>query len=132
MYASVLLKLNQWDDAVSILERVTKASPDVAPTYFSLAEAHIGRSETVPALRSLQRGVSLLDSKNALAWLSRKEFDPMREVPDFQRLVDSLRGVRLSSGDPLWIQSTSLKQGPAGKGLLAPRKSDAALLVRTP
>lgn len=89
-YAAVLMELERWPQAVALLEGVCQSAPDVAPLHFLLAQAlaHTANRET--AIEALKRGASLVDPRKALAWMSRPEFDGLRDHPEFQALIASL------------------------------------------
>lgn len=89
-YAMVLVQLKQWDRAVTLLDQIARVAPDVAPIHFRLAEAlaHTGNREA--ALQSLRRATSLVDARKALAWMSRPEFDPLRNDVGFRHLLNEL------------------------------------------
>ncbi len=90
MYAVALLKLERWEEAAQMLEESTRRFEQAAPVQFRLAEAlsHAGRP--VPAMEALRKGVSLLDPRGALVWLTRNEFNLLRPREDFQKLVIEL------------------------------------------
>lgn len=89
-YAMVLIQLKQWDPAISLLDQIAKVAPEVAPIHFRLAEAlsHTGNREA--ALNALRRATSLVDARKALAWMSRPEFDLIRNDPGFRQLLNEL------------------------------------------
>jgi hypothetical protein len=43
-------------------------------------------------MTALRRGAKLLEAKQALAWMSRKEFDLLRNDPEFRTLLNELSG----------------------------------------
>jgi len=89
-YAMVLVQLKQWDSAITILKSISQAAPDVAPIHFRLAEALSHTGDKAGAVEALRRGTSLVDPRKALAWMSRPEFDMVRNDPDFQKLLAEL------------------------------------------
>ncbi|MFH0954324.1 MAG: tetratricopeptide repeat protein [Verrucomicrobiota bacterium] len=89
-YAMVLLQLKQWDRAVTLLDQIGRAAPDVAPIQFRLAEALSHTDKRAAALDALKRGATLVDPRKALAWMSQPEFDLLRNDPGFRQLRDEL------------------------------------------
>lgn len=89
-YASVLMQLKRWSEAVSWLERLSNASPELAPVYFQLAVAlaHIGHKKA--AFSAIARGIELADPQQALAWLAQADFDPLRREERFREIVATL------------------------------------------
>jgi len=91
-YAMILVELKQWDKAVVSLEQIGRIAPDVAPIHFRLAEALAHTQKHDAAMLALRRGAGLVDAKRALAWLSRPEFDLLRNDPAFRQLLSELEG----------------------------------------
>ena len=89
-YAMVLVQLKQWEPAIAILKSISQATPDVAPIHFRLAEALSHTGDTKGAVEALTRATSLVDPRKALAWMSRPEFDLLRNDPGFQQLLSAL------------------------------------------
>ncbi len=89
MYAVALLKLSRWAEAAGVLEEAARVTPS-APVLFRLAEARAHTGNPDDAMRTLQRGVDMVDARAALVWLNRAEFDPLRNRPDFQKLAGDL------------------------------------------
>lgn len=89
-YASLLMQSKQWKKAVDILLQVQQQAPDLGPVYFKLAESLANTGNRAGAVQSLKRGVLLVDPKNALSLLAKKNFDAMRELPEFKALLDEL------------------------------------------
>jgi len=89
-YAMILIELEQWDRAITLLKAITRAAPDVAPLYFRLAEALSHTSDHAGAVEALRRGAALMDPRKALAWMSRPEFDELRNDSAFQNLLTEL------------------------------------------
>ena len=65
--------------------------------YVDRALIHEGSSH---AFAALQRGIQLIDPSRALAWMSREEFDTIRESSDFKKLVDQLEIASVSLDNP--------------------------------
>lgn len=86
-YATLMIEEKQWEKAIVLLDQIRNDAPDAAPIYFRLAQALYETGKEDRAITTLQRGIQLIDSRKALAWLSRQEFDPMRQHPGFQEII---------------------------------------------
>lgn len=86
-YALILIQLEQWDRAATLLQQIARVAPDVAPIHFRLAQALSHGSSREAAIESLKRAIALVDPKQALAWMSRPEFDLLRNDPGFQEIL---------------------------------------------
>jgi Flp pilus assembly protein TadD len=93
-YAMVLVQLKRWDQAAGLLQQIATFAPDVAPIHFRLAEALSHTTHRDAAIESLKRAVSLVDPRQALAWMSRPEYDLLRNEPGFRELLNDLSGVK--------------------------------------
>ena len=93
-YAMVLVQLKRWDQAASMLQQIVNIAPDVAPIQFRLAEALSHTPQRPAALAALKRAASLVDPRQALAWMSRPEFDLLRTEPEFRDLLNQLSEVK--------------------------------------
>jgi Flp pilus assembly protein TadD len=89
-YAMVLVQLKRWDQAASMLQQIANFAPDVAPIHFRLAEALSHTTHRDLAIESLKRAVGLVDPRQALAWMSRPEYDLLRNEPGFRDLLNEL------------------------------------------
>ena len=89
-YAMLLVQVKQWQKAATMLEQISKLQPDVAPVHFRLAEALAHSSNRAAAIAALKRATGLVDPRKALTWMSRPEFDLLRNEPGFQQLLDDL------------------------------------------
>jgi tetratricopeptide (TPR) repeat protein len=89
-YAMVLVQLKRWEKAATILAQIARIVPDVAPVHFRLAEALSHSPNRSDAVQVLRRATGLVDPRKALAWMSRPEFDLLRNESGFQRLLDEL------------------------------------------
>ncbi len=89
-YAMVLVQLQRWERAAELLTAIARATPDVAPIHFRLAEALSHTGKNTPAVESLRRGTALVDARKALSWLSQPEFDLLRNDPGFKQLLSEL------------------------------------------
>ena len=93
-YAMVLIRLKRWDQAANLLQQIANVAPDVAPIHFRLAEALSHTTQRDAAIDSLKRAVSLVDPQQALAWMSRPEYDLLRNEPGFLQLLKELSSVQ--------------------------------------
>jgi len=89
-YAMILIQLKRWDRAIGILDQISRLAPEVAPIHFRLAQALSHTPNHDAALGSLRRGAMLVDPRKALSWMSRPEYDQIRDEPAFQKLLDEL------------------------------------------
>jgi predicted Zn-dependent protease len=90
MYARSLIALLRWREAAEVLGQIAKQQPGVAPVQFRLAQCLSMSGDTAGGMQALARGVSLVDRTQALAWLSRNDFNQLRAEPGFQALVTQL------------------------------------------
>ncbi|MBL7016907.1 MAG: tetratricopeptide repeat protein [Kiritimatiellales bacterium] len=95
-YALYLTKLGRWETAAEFLTDLTQEVTDVAPIYFLLAQVQVQNGEEAKAMAALQRGIQLVDPSLALAWMTRDDFNMIRESQDFQSLVDQLEIASVS------------------------------------
>lgn len=93
-YAQVLILLQNWPEAVNQLQELGRLTPESPPVQFRLAQALSHTGNRQGAIDALYRAVALVDPRNALAWLSRNEFDLIRSEPRFQQLVTELSSGR--------------------------------------
>jgi len=99
-YALYLTKLARWEQAASFLTTLTHEVTDVAPLYFLLAQVQVQNNQEELAIAALQRGIQLVDPNLAMAWMSRKEFNDVRDSREFKSLVDELEIASVSLDDP--------------------------------
>jgi tetratricopeptide (TPR) repeat protein len=90
-YALMLIQLGQWEKAAATLDELGDAMPAAAVIQFRLAQAlsHVTGKRN-QALDTLEHAVSLVDSRKALAWLARSDFDLLRSEDRFKKLSDQL------------------------------------------
>lgn len=98
-YALYLTKQGRWEDAAVFLNRLTEEVTDVAPIYFLLAQVQVQNGQQDQAITALKRGIQLVDPSLALAWMNRSEFNTVRELDDFKRVVDELEIATVSLDD---------------------------------
>ncbi len=89
-YAMILIQLKRWDRAIDLLTQISAVAPDVAPIHFRLAEALSHTERNDQAMQSLKRATALVDPRKALSWMSRPEFNLLRNDPGFQQLLNEL------------------------------------------
>lgn len=89
-YANVLLEQKLWAQALPLLTGIVKQAPELAPAYMQLGEALYQTGNTADAIKSLQKGASLMDPRNALALLADPRFDGIRNTDEFRALVRTL------------------------------------------
>jgi predicted Zn-dependent protease len=90
-YALYLTRLGRWKEAAVFLTELTKEVTDVAPIYFLLAQVQVQNGQQAKAIEALKRGIQLIDPELALAWMSREEFNTVRNTAEFKTLVDQLK-----------------------------------------
>jgi tetratricopeptide (TPR) repeat protein len=93
IFVDLLLVKEQWPEAIELLDKMRINAPDLAPVYFQLAQALSHTSRHQQALPLLEHGVTLMDPKQALARLSKPEFDLLRSNRRFKKLVEELGGI---------------------------------------
>jgi len=97
-YALYLTKVGHWQQAAEFLDKLTKSVTDVAPIYFLLAQVQVQNGNERNAIAALQRGIQLVDPTLALAWMSREEFNDVRDAQEFRDLIDQLEIASVSLG----------------------------------
>jgi predicted Zn-dependent protease len=93
-YALYLTKIGRWKEAADFLTELTQEVTDVAPIYFLLAQVQMQNGQQEKAIAALQRGIQLMDPQMALAWMSRDEFNSIRNSGEFKTLVNQLEVSR--------------------------------------
>ncbi|MBU1692515.1 MAG: tetratricopeptide repeat protein [Verrucomicrobia bacterium] len=86
-YALILIQLEQWDHAATLLRQIARVAPDVAPIHFRLAQALSHGPDREAAVEALKRAIVLVDPKQALSWMSRPEFNLLRNDPAFEEIL---------------------------------------------
>ncbi len=89
-YAMLLVRQEKWNQAIVLLKQLSQAAPDVAPILFRLAEAYSHVQNPTAALEALHQAIALVDPRKALSWMSRPEFDLLRNDPGFKQLITEL------------------------------------------
>lgn len=90
MLAIALIRLEKWSEAVALLRESVRRWPDVPPVRFRLAQALAADGQGDAAIEALREGVAMIDPARALVWLSRPDFDLLRQREDFQQLIQNL------------------------------------------
>lgn len=90
-YAMMLIKLANWEKAAVVLSELGEATPQSSVIQFRLSQvlSHIEEKRS-QALDVLEHAIKLVDSRKALGWLARPEFDLLRKEPRFKTLSESL------------------------------------------
>lgn len=91
-FAALLIEIGQWQGAAGLLTLADREAPGTPPILFRLAEARAQSGQLNEAMNALERALERVDARQALRWIGRREFDPLRDHPDFQRLLDQLGG----------------------------------------
>jgi tetratricopeptide (TPR) repeat protein len=87
-YALYLTSNAKWRKAAQLLRRLNEQLPEVAPLFFLRAQVEIQLNNTAEAVKALKRGIQLVDSSYALGWMSKNDFDVIRDTQEFQALLD--------------------------------------------
>lgn len=93
-YAFYLIELGLKKEAATYLTQLTQDVIDVAPIYFILAKLQVENEAYTDAIETLQEGTDLIDPSMAQSWLSRKEFNIIRQTQEFQALVREVNESR--------------------------------------
>lgn len=93
MFSAVRRKQERWAEAAEILTEYVRQNPQVPPAFFHLAEARAKMGDSAGAMSALSTGLDQVDVRTALIWLNRKEFDVLRENPEFQSRIEALTEV---------------------------------------
>ena len=90
-YAMMLIHLGEWEKAAAVLDELGSSMPQSSVIQFRLAQAlsHVPDKRT-QALEILEHAVTLVDSRKALGWLARPEFDLLRNEARFKKLSEQL------------------------------------------
>lgn len=95
-YALYLTRIGRWKEAATFLTELTKEVTNVAPVYFLLAQVQVQNGQQDKAIDALKRGIQLIDPELALAWMSRAEFNSVRNTGEFKTLTDQLEIATVS------------------------------------
>jgi len=89
-YAAILLRNQAWAEALPVLKRASELSPRTPPIQFRLAQCYAQLQRPNDAIRSLEEIIPLVDPRQVLAWVSRNDFDGIRQNETFQSFVHNL------------------------------------------
>ncbi|AKJ64254.1 tetratricopeptide repeat protein [Kiritimatiella glycovorans] len=90
VYALYLTSEGRWKKAAAILRGLNEKLPEVAPLYFLRAQVEIQLGNHNVAVDALKRGIQLVDSSYALGWMSKDDFDVIRDSTEFQKLLSQM------------------------------------------
>jgi Flp pilus assembly protein TadD len=88
--AVALMRIGRYDDARKQLLLLVDLNPGVPNWYFNLAITYVLENNFPEAMNWLRRGAQLCAPMTCQKFLSDNDFNPMREYPDFKKLVESL------------------------------------------
>ncbi len=88
--ASLLADGQHWEQAAYLLTRADRVMPATPELLFQLAKAHTQAGQHREAMAALTRAVDQVDPRHALAWMSRRVFDPLRGESAFEDLIVQL------------------------------------------
>lgn len=91
--ALYLTKLGKWEQAATLLDRLTTEITDVSVLYFLQARAETKIGHPQKAMEALRRGIQLSDPNAALAWMNDAEFETLRNTDDFQNMMEALESL---------------------------------------
>lgn len=90
LYTVYLTANAKWDKAAGLLRKLNESAPDVAPLFFLRAQVELQLGNQEAAISALQRGIRLVDSSYAIGWMSKSDFDEIRNTTAFQQLIDQV------------------------------------------
>ncbi len=89
-FSALLIDAGDWVGARELLSIADRMAPATPPILFRLAQAHAQTGQLRDALATLDRALNRADARQAVQWIGRREFDPLRDQPEFQRLLETL------------------------------------------
>lgn len=89
-FAALFIDSQDWQGAQELLTIADRMSPATPPILFRLAQAQAQTGQLRDALDTLNRALMRADARQALQWIGRREFDPLRDEAEFQRLLETL------------------------------------------
>ena len=92
--AGILFRGRHWSEAADLLERAERWAPGSPPVLLGLAQSRAQNGEIQQSLDALEAALVQVDVRQALAWTSRQEFDPVRHDPRFTQIIDRLAAGR--------------------------------------
>jgi Flp pilus assembly protein TadD len=88
--AVALMRIGRYDEARKHLRFLIDLNPGVPNWYFNLAITYVLENNFPEAMNWVRRGAQLCSPITCQKFLSDNDFNPMREYPDFKKLVESL------------------------------------------
>jgi Flp pilus assembly protein TadD len=88
--AVALMRIGRYDEARKHLLFLIDLSPNVPNWYFNLAITYVLENNYPEAMNWIRRGAQLCSPMTCQKFLSDNDFNPIREYPDFKKLVESL------------------------------------------
>jgi len=89
-YAVALMRLGKFDEARKQLDLLIDLNPGVPDPYFNKAISYVRENKYPEAIVWLKRGTEHCSPVQAQKFLSDNDFNPIRGMPDFQKLVRKL------------------------------------------
>jgi tetratricopeptide (TPR) repeat protein len=86
-YAMYMIANQRWQKAGELLITLNRELPNVSNLFFLRAQVESQLGNSAAAMTALKRGIKLVDSSLALAWLSNDDFDLLRTSDEFQQLA---------------------------------------------
>jgi tetratricopeptide (TPR) repeat protein len=86
-YAMYMIANQRWQKASDLLTQLNRELPNVSNLFFLRAQVESQLGNSGAAMTALKRGIKLVDSSLALAWLSNDDFDLLRTSTEFQELA---------------------------------------------
>lgn len=94
MFAMALMKDKEWKEATRLLLGIVDQAPDIGPVYFELAQAMALGENQEAAIKMINRGVILVDPKQALAFLNTYDFGELRNSDEFIAVIEKLTNAQ--------------------------------------
>lgn len=88
--AVALMRIGRYDEARKHLLFLIDLNAGVPNWYFNLAITYVLENNFPEAMNWIRRGAQLCSPITCQKFLSDNDFNPMREYPDFRKLVESL------------------------------------------
>ena len=88
--AVALMRIGRYDEARKHLLFLVDLNPSVPNWYFNLAITYVLENNFPEAMNWIRKGAQLCSPMTCQKFLSDNDFNPMREYPEFKKLVESL------------------------------------------
>ena len=88
--AVALMRIGRYDESRKHLLYLINLTPAVPNWYFNMAITYVLESNFPEAMTWIQKGARLCSPMACQKFLSDNDFNPMREYPDFKKLIESL------------------------------------------